>query len=503
MSRRALGGALVLAVAVARAHAAVPLEVDARAAGAVADGVRDDAPALQAALDRLAAAGGVLRLPAGTYVLGVPLVVRGDRVALRGDGAVLRAGPGFTARGTAAALLMTAARSGADAAPWRGVEIEGLRFDGAGAAASALQLVRVRDVAVRRNRVENLAAGGAGAIVVRSAADATNDSGEIVVEDNVIEPGVATSGIVLRKVVNCRVQGNRVQASGGAGAHGIDLTLSQGCTVTDNMVFSPDVGVLADEANHLQVLGNYVFAPRTGFRAGLREGSKQPAANVVFVSNRVLTGGAGFEVAGSGMILVGNYAAFLTPGPAIWIKRGGSHDAVVANNASLAKDGGIRFDATDGVIAANVPTANGAAGIEVNGRRVAVTGNALSGNPVGIRLGTAAAACTVVGNTVEKALEAPLVIAGDANRVRDNVGPGPLPEAGPGALYGSGEAGIEATRTPVAATFPDARYVVTIEWAGDPGGREWIVEKSAAGFTIALPGAPRAPVRARWTARGL
>jgi hypothetical protein len=79
----------------------------------------------------------------------------------------------------------------------------------------------------------------------------------------------------------------------------------------------------------------------------------------------------------------------------------------------------------------------------------------------------------------------------------------PVPEAGPGALYGSGEAGIEAARTPVAAAFPNDRYVVTIEWTGDPGGREWIVEKSAAGFTIALPAAPRAPVQARWTARGL
>ena len=497
---RALAAAFVVAMATSPAGGAPPAALDARTAGAVADGTHDDGPALQAALDRLAASGGVLHLPAGTYALRAPLVLRGDRVAVRGDGAVLAAAPGFAA-GAAGALLVTTTRDGGKAAALRGLEVEGVAFDGGGIAPTALRLERVRDLAVRRCRVRGLAAGGAGAIVVRSAGDAENDSGEIVVEDNVVELDVPTAGIVLRKVVNCRVRGNRVQGNGGAGGHGLDLTLSQGCTVSDNMLFAPDVGVLADGANHLQISGNYVWAPHTGFRAG--PVGKQAAANVVFVNNRVLTGGAGFEVAGSGMMLVGNYAAFLSPGPAIWVKPGGSHDAVVANNASVAREGGIRFDASDGVVAANVPTANGAAGIEVNGRAVAVTGNALNGNPVGIRLGSAAAACTVVGNTVEKASEASLVIAGTGHRVRDNVAGTPAPEAGPGALYGSGEAGIEAARTPVAAAFPDDRYVVTIEWAGDPGGREWIAEKSAAGFTIVLPGAPRAPVRARWTARGL
>src|SRR5438552_14958739 len=101
----------LLAVLLAVASAAVepaqaPEQINARDAGARADGVHDDAPALQAALDRLADRGGVLDLPAGTYLVGAPLVMRGDNVVLRGDGATVRARKGFAAAaGEPAALV--------------------------------------------------------------------------------------------------------------------------------------------------------------------------------------------------------------------------------------------------------------------------------------------------------------------------------------------------------------------------------------------------------------
>jgi len=182
------------------------------------------------------------------------------------------------------------------------------------------------------------------------------------------------------------------------------------------------------------------------------------------------------------------------------VQRGGTHDAVVANNASVSIEGGIRFDASDGVVAANVPISNASNGIEVNGERVAVTGNAVTASPVGIRLGDRAAACTVVANTVHGAKEAPLVVGGRDHRVRDNSGASL--EVGPGAAYGGGDLEVTAARTPVPARFADERYVVSIEWAGDPGGREWIADKTAAGFVITLPAAPPRPVRARWLATG-
>jgi len=497
----------VLAVAVAllaglvAAEAAPPPRqaLDAREAGAVGDGVRDDSPALQSALDRLAAGGGTLRIPAGTYAIGRPLVIRGDSVTVAGEGAVLKAMSEFAAGSGRSALVRNEA-----SAVQRGITVSGLECDGGGLVAAGIWLERVRDTSVRGNtvkRIRGAADGAGGGVVVRSLRDDEGDTGEVTVASNVVETGDAAPGIVVRRVVNCLVTGNRVTANGTAGAHGIDLTLSQGCTVSDNTVLGPDVGVIADDTNHLQVLGNYVFSPRTGFRAVARPGGKAGASNAVFVNNRVLTGGVGFVVKGSGMVLVANYAAFLRPGPAVWVQRGGTHDAVVANNASVSVEGGIRFDADDGVVAANVPISNASTGIEVNGARVAVTGNAVNASPIGIRLGDAAAACTVVGNTLHGAKDAPLVLGGRDHRVRDNSGASL--EAGPGAAYGSGELEVTAARSAVASRFADDRYLVHVEWVGDPGGREWIADKTAAGFVITLPAAPPRPVRARWLALGI
>ena len=47
------------------------------------------------------------------------------------------------------------------------------------------------------------------------------------------------------------------------------------------------------------------------------------------------------------------------------------------------------------------------------------------------------------------------------------------------------------------------RVEAPVEWPADPGGREWITEKTRAGFVIVLPAAPRRPVRVHWVARGL
>jgi len=500
--RATLAPALLVLLAAAAADAAGPRQViDAREAGARGDAIVDDAPALQAALDRLATSGGVLRLPGGTYILGAPLVVRGDDVTIRGDdGGELRAAKDFRAD-AAGALVRNEPPRGAEAQQ-RSLAIVGVTLDGAGMAGAGVVLERVRDVRVRDDRVRRLRAGGTGAIVVRSSTDEKNDAAEITVADNTIELDQTTSGIVLRNVVNCRVSGNRVQGTGKEGGHGLDLTLSRGCTISDNIVLSADVGVLTDETNEMQVVGNYVFSPRTGFQAEQRPGGRRPANNNTYVSNRVLTGGRGFVVRGSGMMLVANYAAFLKPGPAIWVEAGGTHDVVVANNPSVAEAEGIRFDASDGAVVGNVPISNGTSGIEVNGQRVAVSANAIVRSPVGIRLGDGARACTVLGNSIENT-DTALALGGRDHRVQANTGPqAALPERGPGATYGTGEQEVSGVRTTVAADFPDDRYVVEIEWAADPGAREWVAEKTRTGFVIALPKAPPTPVRARWLARG-
>jgi hypothetical protein len=48
------------------------------------------------------------------------------------------------------------------------------------------------------------------------------------------------------------------------------------------------------------------------------------------------------------------------------------------------------------------------------------------------------------------------------------------------------------------ADFPDDRYLVSVERAADPGGREWVTEKT--GVVVALRAAPPAAVRVHWIA---
>ena len=48
-------------------------------------------------------------------------------------------------------------------------------------------------------------------------------------------------------------------------------------------MLTADIGCLTDETNHLQIIGNYVYGARTGFRAEEQPGGKRPAANNVYV----------------------------------------------------------------------------------------------------------------------------------------------------------------------------------------------------------------------------
>src|SRR5438477_8088052 len=60
--------------------------VDVRAFGAVGDGVADDTAAMQAAVDSLHAAGGVVFVPQGLYCITAPLQIHRDDTVVRGVG---------------------------------------------------------------------------------------------------------------------------------------------------------------------------------------------------------------------------------------------------------------------------------------------------------------------------------------------------------------------------------------------------------------------------------
>ncbi|MFL1461147.1 hypothetical protein ACI6QG_03010 [Roseococcus sp. DSY-14] len=69
-----------------RAHVLAERGVHVRDFGAAGNGTADDGPALQAAINALGAAGGVVHLGARTYRIGTPVVVTGGAVRLQGQG---------------------------------------------------------------------------------------------------------------------------------------------------------------------------------------------------------------------------------------------------------------------------------------------------------------------------------------------------------------------------------------------------------------------------------
>src|SRR5262245_55762195 len=110
---------------------------DVRAFGAKGDGVVDDAPAIQAAVDTaLAHGGGTVFLPPGVYILGrpnvaTPSIYLGSRIILRGAGAgsVIKRNPGGNARPLIHNKGRTKATGGTGAGD-EGIVIADLALDG-------------------------------------------------------------------------------------------------------------------------------------------------------------------------------------------------------------------------------------------------------------------------------------------------------------------------------------------------------------------------------------
>src|SRR5512135_793237 len=87
---------------VAPATAAAPSStVSVKDFGAKGDGVTDDQPAIQAAIESLAKTGGTAFVPAGDYRLGDSIVIDRDNITLTGQGpaSILRLGDGVEQSG--------------------------------------------------------------------------------------------------------------------------------------------------------------------------------------------------------------------------------------------------------------------------------------------------------------------------------------------------------------------------------------------------------------------
>ncbi len=101
--------------------------VNAGALGARADGQTDSAPAIQAAIDRVARTGGRVLLPPAEhpYVIGRSLVIAADNVELEGTGATVRLADGAGSGKKVNCLTV----AGTEPKPVQGVVVRGLTVD--------------------------------------------------------------------------------------------------------------------------------------------------------------------------------------------------------------------------------------------------------------------------------------------------------------------------------------------------------------------------------------
>lgn len=139
-----------------------------RAYGALGDGTTNDTAAIQAAIDAVPTAGGVVYLPAAVYVVnGTLSLTDKENIALVGDGASHSA---YWAAPTKGTVLKRASGTGtlldwsasAAAQSLRGNRIEGITFDGNNLAITVVKLSSLyggifRDLHIREGTIEALA----------------------------------------------------------------------------------------------------------------------------------------------------------------------------------------------------------------------------------------------------------------------------------------------------------------------------------------------------------
>ncbi|MDX2194664.1 MAG: glycosyl hydrolase family 28-related protein [Gemmatimonadales bacterium] len=284
---------------------------------AAADGRRDAAPALQAALDSAARLGGAeVRVPAGQYRIGATLVLRGHGIRLVGAGAgrtVLRADPALEGP-----VLLAA---GADRhRRVRDVRVEALTADGTGARK------RGRTVVVFLQRVED-------ARVVGVEALASSDIG-IGVGDG--EPGSASSARVA--IIGCVAHDNA--GNGFDAANVEDVTFIGNVARRNGGVTRPAAGFFSGHGRTSRVrwIGNVAEA-NTG--VAFHASSGRPDAADQFTRDLEWTGNAAR----------GTVAATGWPGAALLLNRGGPGPTrmdgryrLVGNRASGNHVDGGRFD---------------------------------------------------------------------------------------------------------------------------------------------------------------
>lgn len=320
---------------------------DVRAYGAVGDGTTDDATALQATIDAaVAASGGTIFFPQGTYLIGTPLTITGatPQVYLVGAGfngaSQLKPTNSFSA--TTALLDI-----GDDVTLCERWGVSGLSFTGRSPDSTLHSVACIRTRKVAQFRISNCYFGSAD-----YGLNLTNNSTVGVISDCIVGSNLNLAGIRLDIVGSLRVVGNHIlEGRTGGGGKGIDANRAQLVAIVGNLIndwesWGVDISAYGSAAEPCTVVGNDIWDTGGGVQHA-ESGGGVISSNTL----RLAKSGNGINITGNDVVISGNAINWTTGNG---IRLAGVRCQIVANLIRNPTGKGVDMpDATECLVEGN------------------------------------------------------------------------------------------------------------------------------------------------------
>jgi parallel beta-helix repeat protein len=406
---------------------------DARDFGAVGDGVADDTVAVQAALDAAkVAAGGVVLLPQGTYLISAMLRMNGANVTLTGSG-------------RSATIIKTVGDHQLIAAQAAGLCIRDLQLLGDADAAKTLQRgIEGQNLVtslIHNVHVKNMGYDGicmlngcadntiSACLVTGSQDDGINLGGGTLAPS----PGNTVTGCVVRDVAHTgihisgnssytSVTGNTISNCGYAGIDTFQFATAIGLgghTIVGNTVRDCALwGIHIKDSDYNVVSGNTVKGSAEGFSAENTHFTEftgntcsaptvnglivDGASSDLVIANNVFSGAnAKVLINGPRSVIRGNRVAGLTS-TAVSVAVAGAVDCVIEGNGVSSSGGyGINTVAARSIISNNrVSAGSSAIRLSAGANESVVTSNIVTGGSTGVEVSGSTSDCVLSSNVL-------------------------------------------------------------------------------------------------------